>query len=118
MAIFREAASHSVDHTFVFSLYFDYLYISYLPFWIWVLIASIPDLCILFTLQSFNVVDLHVSWIIYKSWSIVNFINYKEVPCSQPKLRMLRVFHILNKNKTHVVFCVCFMFERGSLLIR
>ena len=52
MATFWETAAYSVDH--MFSLYFDYLYISYFPFLVlragfWVLIASVSDLCILFT---------------------------------------------------------------------
>ena len=47
-----EIAAHSVDH--MFSLYLDYLYyqlFSRFGFegWSWVLIASVPDLCILFT---------------------------------------------------------------------
>ena len=48
-----EIAAHSVYH--MFSLYFDYviLVISRFGFedWSWVLIASVPDLCILFTLN-------------------------------------------------------------------
>ena len=49
MANFWEIAAHSVDHMF-FS-YFDYV-ISRFGFdgWNWVLIASVPDLCILFTM--------------------------------------------------------------------
>ena len=52
MATFWEIAAHSVDQ--MFSLYFDYfviLVISRFDFegWIWVLIASVPDICILFT---------------------------------------------------------------------
>ena len=52
MATFWEIANHSIDH--MFSLYFDYyviLVISRFGFegWIAVLIASVHDLCILFT---------------------------------------------------------------------
>ena len=54
MATFWEIAAHSVDH-YMFSLYFAYLYFSYFPFgfegWNWVMIATVPDLCILFTLN-------------------------------------------------------------------
>ena len=42
MAAFWEIAAHPVEH--VFSLYFDCF-----EGWSWVLIASVPDLCILFT---------------------------------------------------------------------
>ena len=47
MATVWEIAAHSVDH--ILSLYFDY--VSRLGFegWIWVLIASVPDLFKLFT---------------------------------------------------------------------
>ena len=45
MATFWEIAAHSVDH--MFSLYFDYQ--CSFEGWIWVLIASVPDLCIVFT---------------------------------------------------------------------
>ena len=48
VATFLEIAAHSVDH--MFSLYFDYLFLVISRFgyesWIWVLIASVPDLCI------------------------------------------------------------------------
>ena len=50
MATFWEIAAHSVDH--MLSLYFDCdLIFSRFGFegWIWVLIASVPDLCIFFT---------------------------------------------------------------------
>ena len=49
MATFRAIAAQSVDH--MFSLYI--LVISRFGFegWIWVLIASVPGLCILFTLN-------------------------------------------------------------------
>ena len=53
MVTFWERAAHSVEHKF--SLYFDYLFfvilfISCFGFegWIWVLIASVPGLCIVF----------------------------------------------------------------------
>ena len=40
----------------MFSLYFVYVYFSYSRFgsegWIWVLIVSVPDLCMLFTVLS------------------------------------------------------------------
>ena len=42
-----EIAVHSVDH--MFSLYFDCFFRFGFEGWIWVLIASVPDLCILFT---------------------------------------------------------------------
>ena len=51
MATLWEIAAHSVDH--MFPLYFDYafviLVISRFSFegWIWVLVSSVPDLCIL-----------------------------------------------------------------------
>ena len=49
--LFWEIAAHSVDH--MFSLYFDYLYFFIFQFgfegWIWVLIASVPGLCIFCT---------------------------------------------------------------------
>ena len=44
---FSSYLSHLVDH--MFSLYFDYISRFGFEGWIWVLIASIPDLCILFT---------------------------------------------------------------------
>ena len=50
MATFWEIAAHSVDH--MLSLYLSViLVISRFGFkgWIWVLIASVPDNCILFT---------------------------------------------------------------------
>ena len=54
MATLWEIAAHSVDHTCMLSLYclFVILIISRFRFegWIWVLIASVPDLCILFYL--------------------------------------------------------------------
>ena len=54
MATFWKIAAHSVDH-YMFSLYFDYLYFSFSRFgfegWNWVMIASVPDRCILFTLN-------------------------------------------------------------------
>ena len=57
MAIFFERAAHSVDHI-VFTLYFDcvILVISHFCFesWIWVLIDSVPGLCILFTFIDFS----------------------------------------------------------------
>ena len=54
MATFWERAAHSVGH--MFSLYFDYFLIVVIPRfgfegWIWVLIASVPGLCILFTFR-------------------------------------------------------------------
>ena len=54
MATFWEIAAYSVDH--MFSLYFDFfviLVISCFGFegWSWVLIASVPDLCIFFTFK-------------------------------------------------------------------
>ena len=59
VATFWEIADHSVDH--MFSLYFDFvlLVISRFGFegWIWVPIASVPDLCILFT--STKIVGTH-----------------------------------------------------------
>ena len=52
MATFWEIAAHLVDHmfSFVFRL-FVILVISHFGFegWVWVLIASVPDRCILFT---------------------------------------------------------------------
>ena len=52
MASIWEIAAHSVDH--MFFLYFDYLHFKLFPVFgfegrIWVLIASVPDLCILFS---------------------------------------------------------------------
>ena len=52
MATFSVKAAHSVDH--LFSLYFELfviLVISRFGFegWIWILMPSVPDLCILFT---------------------------------------------------------------------
>ena len=52
MATLWEIAAHSVDH--MFSLYFDYFYFKVISRFgfeglIWVLIASVPDTCILFT---------------------------------------------------------------------
>ena len=53
--LFWEKAAHSVDH--MVSLYFDYLcnmlVISRFGFggWIWVLIALVPNLCILFNFK-------------------------------------------------------------------
>ena len=68
MATFWEIAARSVDH--VFSLCFDYfvvLIISRFGFkdWVWVLIASVPDLCILFyfsdkTMRMYEVISF--SW--------------------------------------------------------
>ena len=57
MATFWEIAAHSVGH--MFSLYLDYiviLVISRFGFrdWIWVLIASVPDLSIHFKVFSDN----------------------------------------------------------------
>ena len=52
MATFGEIAAHSVDHMFSFVfLLFIIVVISRFSFegWIWVLVASVPDLCILFT---------------------------------------------------------------------
>ena len=53
MATFWEIAAQSVDH--MFSLCFCYNF-SYFRFgvegWIWVQIASFPDLCILFTFSN------------------------------------------------------------------
>ena len=60
MATFWKIAAHSVDH--MFSLYFDYLHyvISRFGFegWIWVLIASVPDLNILFRPKKIGVFPL------------------------------------------------------------
>ena len=52
MATFWKITTNSVDH--MFSMYFDYLQLKVISRfgyegWIWVLIASVPDLCILFT---------------------------------------------------------------------
>ena len=60
MSTFWEIAAHSVDH--MLSLYFDYV-ISRFGFegWFWVLVASVPDLCIIFT---FNIY-IFLSWIIF-----------------------------------------------------
>ena len=55
MATFWEIAAHSVDHMFSFVfLLFVILVISRFGFeiWIWVLSASVPDLCILFTFMN------------------------------------------------------------------
>ena len=51
VASFWEIAAHSVDHMFSLYLLFVILVISRFGFegWIWVLFASVPDLCILFT---------------------------------------------------------------------
>ena len=50
---FWEKAAHSVDHMFSLYLSICNFNFSYFPFWfegwIWVLIASVPGLCILFT---------------------------------------------------------------------
>ena len=57
MATFRAIAAHSVDH--LFSLYI--LVISRFGFegWIWVLIASVPGLCIVFTFnRRFNLMAM------------------------------------------------------------
>ena len=47
---FSEIAAHSVDH--MFSLYFDILILVIAHFglegWIWLLIASVPGLCMFF----------------------------------------------------------------------
>ena len=55
MVTFTEIAAHSVDH--MLSLYFDFVILVIFRFglvgWICVLIASVPDLCILFTYSSF-----------------------------------------------------------------
>ena len=60
MATFWERAAHSVDH--IFSLYFNFLIfvvvvISHFGFegWIWVMIASVPGFCTLFTCLSIQV---------------------------------------------------------------
>ena len=57
MATFWEKAAHSVDHKF--SLYFDCLLFNLLRILFegcfWVLIASVPGLCIFFTSVSLNV---------------------------------------------------------------
>ena len=57
MATFWEIAAQSVDHmfSFVFCL-FVILVFSRFGFedWIWVLIASVPGLCILFTFSIFR----------------------------------------------------------------
>ena len=49
MATFWEIAAHSADH--MFSFYFDFVILAFSRFgfesWILVLIASVPDLCIL-----------------------------------------------------------------------
>ena len=50
--LFWEIAAHKVDH--MFTLYFDYLLYYLFPVlgfkdWSWVLIASVPDLCIIVT---------------------------------------------------------------------
>ena len=53
MTTFWEIAAHSVDHLFsvLSKCLFVILFISHFGFegWIWVLIASVPDLCIYFT---------------------------------------------------------------------
>ena len=51
MTTFLKIAAHSVDHMFpLYFLLFVILIISRFGFegWIWVLIASVPDLCIFF----------------------------------------------------------------------
>ena len=75
VATFWELAAYSVDH--MVSLYFDYLILVISRFgfegWIWVLIASVPDLCILFTfmlslkrpLDELNVHVLLISTFLY-----------------------------------------------------
>ena len=56
---FWERDSHSVDHMLSVFIVFVILVISCFSFegWIWVLIASVPDLCMLFTsiIESFNI---------------------------------------------------------------
>ena len=47
MATFWEKAAHSIHH--MFSLCFDYITCFGFECWIWLLIASVPGLCILFT---------------------------------------------------------------------
>ena len=57
MVTFWERADHSVDHMFSFSfLLFVILVIPRFDFegWIWVLVALVPVLCILFTLILLN----------------------------------------------------------------
>ena len=55
MATFWEIAAHSVDHNYVLFVFllFVNLVISCFGFedWIWVLNASVPDTCILFTFK-------------------------------------------------------------------
>ena len=66
MAIFWEIAALSVNHmfSFVFSLLFVILVSSHFGFecWIRVLIASVPDLCILLTLMTFMIQILVVTF--------------------------------------------------------
>ena len=51
--LFWETAAQSVDH--MVALYFFFFFISRFGFegWIWVLISSVPCLCILFTFPMF-----------------------------------------------------------------
>ena len=55
MATFLEIAAHSVDHNYVLFVFclFVILVISRFGFegWIWFLIASVPDFCIIFTFK-------------------------------------------------------------------
>ena len=59
MASFWEIAAHSVDNNvfFFFFLLFVILVISRRGFegWIWVLIASVPDLCILLVILYYDI---------------------------------------------------------------
>ena len=80
LATFWEIAAHSVDHMFSFVfLLFVISVISHFDFegWIWILIASVPDLCILCTFKPLVMLSITVlrrcSW--YGS-SRTNF-NYR-----------------------------------------
>ena len=70
-------AAHSYDH--MFSLYFDFviLVISGFGFegWIWVLIASVPGLCMLFTLIRVYTVRYSMS-IFKRHFSIVAIVIF------------------------------------------
>ena len=81
MATFWEIAAHSIDHMFLFVI----IVISRFGFEdrIWVLIASVPDLCIHFTF-SFNIVhfgfkgrnDSDWSLRILKFWFVCEYKHY------------------------------------------
>ena len=54
MATFWEIAAHSVDHVFSFVVWlFVMLVVSNSGFvgWVWVLVALVPDLCVLLTFK-------------------------------------------------------------------